>query len=511
MKLPKVAAVTALAALGSCTGSETAVSRRPEDLLIRSAVVVSPEREAPSSPTDVLIRGERINDLGSDLSTEGLAPEQILDGTGRFLTPGLIDGHTHLSGVPGMRFDQMEAHPEVVAGATTQFPRSYLFYGFTTVVDLHSGPEPIAEWNKRDVGAQAYWCGGAPIIDGYPMTYIPEAVRYRITPFFLLDDRAAGEMPPGVDPAEHTPAAVVARMKAAGAVCVKTHYETGFGGKRDLPTPSLELIRELVAAAHAEGMPVILHANSQEAQAFGVGAGVDAFAHGVWTWNDRSATALAAEITEILDGVIAGKVGWQPTIQVLYGERDLHDPEYLSQDALKDALPPSLIEWYRTEEGQWYRRRMAEIPFVADLVAKERWHEIDGEAIARVGAALTYLASNDAALLFGSDTPSDVTFANPPGLNGRFEMGRWREYGVTPSQFLRAATIGNAEFFGLEEEIGTVEVGKRADLLLLAEDPSKDIDAFDSIEIVFLGGQALARDDLSARRTVTRGATPGLP
>ncbi len=69
-------------------------------------------------------------------------------------------------------------------------------------------------------------------------------------------------------------------MKADGAICVKTFFERGFGGVRDLPVPKLETIRALVKAAHAAGLPVLIHANTDEAQRFGLDAGVDIL--GAW-------------------------------------------------------------------------------------------------------------------------------------------------------------------------------------------------------------------------------------
>ncbi|MBN4075900.1 amidohydrolase family protein, partial [Gammaproteobacteria bacterium AH-315-E17] len=406
---------------------------------------------------------------------------------------------THLNGVPGMFFEHEQAYPDIAKHAQEQFPKSYLYYGFTTVIDLMSNSELIASWNDQEIRPQAYFCGAAPIVDGYPMSNIPQPLRYQVMPYFLFDELRAEQFPEDIDPLEHTPAAVVRKMKAEGAICVKSHYETGFGAQKDLPTPTIGLIQELVNSAHEMDIPVLLHANSQSAQNFGVLTGVDAIVHGLWTWDDPSAIELNEEVTQILDGIIEQGIGWQPTIQVLYGERDLHDPNYLSQAELKNALPQSLIEWYATEDGQWFRNRMANLPFVARLLESDAWEELDAVPIARVNNAFSYLSKNGGLLLFGSDTPSDVTFANPPGFNGRLEMQRWQEAGITPIQFFQAATIKNAELFGLQNKIGTVEVGKQADLLLLSEDPTKDIGAFDSIEMVILSGKVLDRASLSAR------------
>ena len=60
-------------------------------------------------------------------------------------------------------------------------------------------------------------------------------------------------------------------------------------------------------------------------------------------------------------------------------------------------------------------------------------------------------------------------------------------------RLFRAATIVNAELFGLQDVIGTVEEGKRADLLLMTRNPMKDASAFDAIDIVILDGRAIER------------------
>ncbi|MGI9261523.1 MAG: amidohydrolase family protein, partial [Woeseiaceae bacterium] len=357
----------------------------------------------------------------------------------------------------------------------------------------------IQRWNALEVRPRAFFCGAAPVFDGYPMSFMPKPARYEIMPYFLYDRSRADEFPAGVDPARHSPAAVIDRISADGGICVKTHFERGFGGRGDLPVPSSELVLQLVAAAHAKGLPVLMHANSETAQAFGNGTGVDAFAHGMWTWNDRSLTEIHTDIEQIVDESIAKGIALQPTIQVLYGEQDMHDPDYLADPRLPDVLPQSLLDWYPTEDGQWWRRRMLGIPIVAQLVEEGRWQELDAPPIARVSAALKYFVSKNGRLLYGSDTPSDPTFANPPGLNGRIEMDRWIAAGVKPSQLFIAATRTNAEFFGLNDEVGTIETGKRADMLLLRDNPLESVTAYDTIDLVILGGEVIERSSLAAR------------
>jgi imidazolonepropionase-like amidohydrolase len=102
--------------------------------------------------------------------------------------------------------------------------------------------------------------------------------------------------------------------------------------------------------------------------------------------------------------------------------------------------------------------------------------------------------------LFGSDTPSSPLFSNPPGYNGYLELRALERGGIKPADILAAATVRNAELFGLGSDYGTVSPGKRASLLLLGADPLASTAAFDAIEMVFVDGRALQRDELGVPR-----------
>jgi imidazolonepropionase-like amidohydrolase len=82
-------------------------------------------------------------------------------------------------------------------------------------------------------------------------------------------------------------------------------------------------------------------------------------------------------------------------------------------------------------------------------------------------------------LTLGSDTPGVDGSGNPPGLNGRLELHDWAEAGVPLPAILRAATLDNAKALQLSHELGSIEIGKRADLLLLKDNPLANISAYD--------------------------------
>ena len=491
-----------------------------QDVRIEHVTIVSPELSRPINDASVYIHNDRIVSVSSATTAASRgsgAHTDVIDGRGLYLAPGLIDSHVHTQDLPGMTAEQEQSHPDIAKAARAQIPRSYLYFGFTTLVDLISTPAGIARWNSNELHPDIYFCGGAPIVDGYPMNWAPKPQRYEGFPYMIVQRGEESAAPKGIDPASHTPETVISRMKADGALCAKGFYERGFGDEQTIPAPRLDTIRALVQAAHAAKMPVFLHANGSDAQAFALEAGVDVIAHGLWHWNGeaKTATELTPAITKILDNVAQTQVGWQPTMQVLYGERDLFDPDYLSDPMLLRVLPVSYIAWCKSAEGQWFHKVLVDAllpkPLAASGDAASQWstaRSFYSAPIARNKNATNYLAKHGARFLFGTDTPSAPTYANPPGLNGRIEMNRLVDAGLSPAQIFRAATIVNAKALGLDLEIGTVQPGKRANLLLLRKDPTQTVEAYDEIVKVIVRGRVVDRATLAANRITDESGAP---
>jgi imidazolonepropionase-like amidohydrolase len=503
-----------LIALVMCCSSTSAA-----DLRIDHVTIVSPERATPMRDATVYIQDDRIKAISRSnaSSADGARTKyEVIDGSGLYLAPGLIDSHAHTGGVPGMGPIQERANPEIARAAANQVARSYLYFGFTTLIDLISTPEAIAKWNSRPVHPDIYFCGGTPIVDGYPMSWDPKPERYQEYPYLVVQKGEESRAPAGIDPATHTPEAVVSRMKADGAICVKSFFDRG-AASGDLPVPRLDTMRSLVRAAHAAKMPVLLHATSSEGQTFALDAGVDIIAHGLWDWNGESQTVsgLTPGVRQILNRVIESKTAVQPTMQVAYGFRDLFDPVYLFDRQIKLVYPAGAIAWFKSPTGQWFHDLIAPGVLPKALLnsddAASKWTVARAAyvvTIARDRNATTYLAQRHARILFGTDTPAVPTYANPPGLNGWLEMHRLVDAGLTPAQVFRAATLSNAEALGLAREVGTVQVGKRANLLLLRENPAETIEAHDGIVKVILRGRVLAREAMAADRVESAIAAP---
>jgi imidazolonepropionase-like amidohydrolase len=456
-------------------GSEASSSH----LVISDVTLISPERGAPLEHANVRIRAGRVEAV----SERPLSGGQRINGIGRYLIPGLIDTHVHLAIAPGfpaaMTAEDAAANPDIATGALAQDPRSFLYSGFTTLLDLVGSGDRIARWNALDVRPDAYFCGAAVIVN-----HQVRAVRFPA--FSYAESKLAFDAALSAT-ARETPEAVVGRIADDGAICLKTMYDS-FARI----VPGADELRALVAAAHARDLPVFIHANRRDGQAVAVAANVDVVAHGLWR-NQDEPPELDEAARDILAGVVRNRMGYQPTSQVIVGELKTLDDEFLKQAALTDVYPAKLIEWFSSAQ---YKN-----PVRARLSYPGGEARVQG-TIRRAAEVTRFLAERDARLLFGSDTPSAELHTNPPGLNGRMEMNNWIAAGVPEAKLFRALTIDNARVMRLDDEIGTIEAGKKANLLLLRANPLENVDAYDAIETVFLHGRPIARETLSARHAI---------
>lgn len=464
-------------------------------VVIREVTVISPDRAEPLRNAYVTLEGDRIRTISPEKPT-GKAIT-FIDGRGRFLIPGLIDSHVHLGAVPGMGFPQTQKHPDLFQAYQRQLPRSYLYYGYTGVVDLNVAERSFINNQKKEpVTPDIFDCDGALVLaNGYPSHYVPSPARFEVFRNFVYDPAQKDKIPAQYSAEEHSPEKMVQRVKENGGRCVKAHYEPGFG-KEKLPTPSRELFDRIASASKAAGLPLMVHANSYLSQKFVVESDIRVIAHGMFNWGEFSKeNDVPASIREVLDKVVAKDIGYQPTFQVIAGLRSLFDPHYLKEPALKKVVPPALLKWFSSKEGAWFKEELlAEYHEVPASMRKAHTRILD-----QVSRVVRYLESKKARLLFGSDTPSAPVYSNLPGLNGYREMAFWVQSGVPLSRLLNAATLENAKAFALEDRYGTVSEGKIANLLLLTKNPLETLEAYDSIETVILRGQVYPRKAFAAQ------------
>ena len=492
-------AVTSLLPLAAIAVSPS--KQAPERSWITDVRIISPESPDHTEKGSVFIENGHIVSVERGKSAKKPSGATVLWGDGKFLIPGLIDSHVHLAAIPGMRFeasfDPGKSRPPMIKGYLKQLPRSYLYFGYTTLIDLAVIDRQVLEdFRKAPLHPDLYDCGQSlPIANGYPMSFAPPQIRFTLFPNFIYDPEQASNTPSEYRPQDHTPARAVAAVKSSDGICVKTYFERGFAGNRNLPVMGPDVLAAIRQSATQAGLVLMMHANSFEAQKFAVDGDVDVLAHGMWNWNDLDRQVeLPAEIARLLDRIVEKKIGYQPTIQVLQGLRAYFDPEYLKSMAIPKVVPAEMVAWFNSPEGKWFKKELA-----ADNTSdREALEGFDHGPLQRERQVVGYLARQNANFVFGTDTPSAPTYGNLPGLNGYLEMQQLQRAGLSLAQIFKAATINNAREFKLDSQVGTIEPGKIANLVLLNKSPLETIDAYDSIVTIWVHGRSIPRDRLAA-------------
>lgn len=450
-------ALVLLSLLASCEATDT----DPADVrVLRGATLIDGTGGTPLDDAVVVIVDGRIAAVGRD--GEVAIPDGALveDLTGSFLIPGLIDVHAHAL-VPtcdGRGFD--EALSERLVAALLRF-------GITTA---RSPATPTA---------------------------LGVALRDRIAAGEVPGPRllVAGEL---IDGRETTPEAARAEVDAqaaAGVDAVKLYSRL-----------SAEAVRAGVEAAHAHGLPVIGHLQ-RTSWTEGLAAGVDHLTHAApWTEEMLAPTDRAGyRAAQVAHGPMRARIDWLesldpdgPEVDAVVGDlvrrRIPLDPTLVAYDTKfstdgtrpvaaryrndpdRDAAGglPALWDACGAETDAWtpddFRRAEAAWPTLLALV--RRYHE--------AGVLLTA----------GSDTPNTWVI---PGAGLHRELELLVDAGLPPADVLRIATRNGAEALGLLAEVGTVEVGKRADLVLLTADPLASISNTRRIAWVMQGGARISR------------------
>lgn len=474
-----------VAALGT-----TAVA---QPLVIENVTLVSAHLEMPQSNVHVWIEDGRIVQI-SQQAFENTSKAQVLDGSNRYLTPGLMDNHVHVGSIPGIGFigsSRANDHAELVDAYFAQQPRSFLYYGVTQVMNLGS-PAGQEHFTAGDVHPDFFSCEPIPVVGGYP--HLDAHFTLSQSRNFIIEPDMAYPLPEHVDAQQHTPEAVVQRIAATGAPCIKVYVENGFGEASHWPLMQDSTMQRLGRAAKAQGIPVIAHANAIDMYQIALRHQVDVMSHGMWNWQWPEQQG-KAPVTETLDKVIASNTGVMPTIQVMQALTGMYNDDFLADPARQAVLPAALLAWFETPQGQWFKAEVT-ADFGPDMT-DARAGKLLGYGLNRAKQATAYLAQAGHPLLLASDYPSSPSYAAAPGLATYQELLLMADAGVDNAALFAAATINGARQFSMLDDYGTVEAGKVANLLLLDASPLESVTAWQSIHKIILHGRVIDRATLA--------------
>jgi imidazolonepropionase-like amidohydrolase len=455
----------ALLLLPACAG------RVDEDSVwvVRDVSVIPMDEERVLSGQTVLVRDGRIEALGTSAEIEVPEGARVIDGAGRFLIPGLFDTHVHLNE------EERDGHLAL-----------YLRSGVTTVQSMHGSPRHL-ELRERVASGE--------LLGPRILTTGPTTARARV------DSPEKAE-------------AFVREQKAAGYDAIK-QYGDGSG------TMTRETYARLIDVAHEQGLRVVGHAPRNMPFSVVLEEGQDSIDHMeeiIYTYEP-----ITEAIGPLLD-LQFGRVALEDVGEALESLPDLRP---LMAPAVRElatrakatglVVTPTLTAfetiWLQTTPRYPELLRAAEMRYMSPITRFDWGPELNGyrrgwadrlEAMDRVlGRSLELQKTivtgfHDAGVpvLVGTDAP--LTFVYP-GFAVHRELALLVDCGLTPYEALRAATAAPATALGLADETGTIEAGKRADLVLLDGNPLEDVAHADRIVGVAAAGRWHDRADLDAR------------
>jgi imidazolonepropionase-like amidohydrolase len=461
--------VIAMLAIAGCRSAPQADRQAgtEADLVIEDAVLIDGTGAPPRPGTTLVIDDGVIVAIAA--RGERVPPARVrIDGSGRYVMPGLVDVHVHL-GSGGLE----PRTPDTAKRALRQF----LYYGVTSVLVVGGsggGDEEIAELRaaqrRGDIrGARVFATGSLLTAPGsHPASTILADIPGSQAPGFdwsrfgvtLVDSPEAAR-------------AAVARKVALGLDAVKVIVESGpspFG--TDHPMLEGDVLATIVAAARANNLPVLAHTTDADEMRTAVRAGVNALMHAAGERPYPDA-ALAAEMAK--RGVV--QVATLSLYDGFY--RFLDDPSSYDEPFLREGVAASTLASLRDAKGF----QAAHAP-TADLMRREHAERM---------AAIATLHAGGVTFALGTDTNNPWSF---PGYGAHRELELLVAAGLTPMEAIVAATRNGARLVHQEATLGTLAVGKRADLLLLSADPLTDIRATHTLTAVIQDGRVVDRNAL---------------
>lgn len=416
-------------------------SNAPGNLAFTNVTLIDGSGGVPRSGMTIAITGGKIADLFITGKKRLPSDVRVLDMRGRYVIPGLIDSHVHLTA--GAR--SKEEYDALL--------RFAFLGGITSVRDMGGDGTTLAELSRaaRDESAKS------------PRIYFSAIMA---GPTWFSDPRAKasahglvpGEAPwlRAITPETDIPK-IIAEAKAAGATGIKMYA--------DLPA---DLLKKLTVEAHRQGMRVWSHATifpSKPGDA--LNAGVDVLSH--------SALLVYEGVTEVPETYHTSR----GAVNVGYGDTQ-PDSAVMTKLLRRMQAQGTILDATLFVTGQLAR------PGATTNTQDPRlgWTFEITKRAHQLGVPISA----------GTDGMGSPGRADLPNIHTEMEL-LVTKCGLTPLEAITAATRNGARVLGIEAVYGTVAIGKAADLVLLDADPSTDIRNTRRIVSVIKGGRLYLRKE----------------
>lgn len=423
---------------------------------------------SPKANMVVVLKDELIHDV-AELDNY-VFPERtkLINGNGKYIMPGLIDMHTHVTVLPIDSNGRLEEHYHKEASLASL--KVMLAYGITTVRNP-----------------------AAPTSDGIELKNLVQSGE-ALGPEIFTSGAALNRTKAWFGPFVATPTEELVREE------VRAQVDAGVDMIKVYSSLTPSLIKVAVEEAHSHNVKVIGHLQNTS-WTTGANLGIDYISHAApWT------------LEYLAEDIRYPKKDFKPFMQRIYW---LKNVDYSSKvftemfKALRDngvCMDPTLVAFHTKFWGDDSAYTHSPDSLLAHSVIRnvwntatftDSWNDEDFEHARQQWKKLLELTrllyENEILLTTGSDFPNPWVL---PGKGLHQEMELLYEAGIPILDILKMATYNGALGLGIQDAKGTVEKGKVADLIILSEDPSHDIQNIQFIESVYLKGEVYSPNDL---------------
>ena len=463
MKIINIGPISILLFLMSCMGKKGHYSKLINDVSVENQVLIENINVFNGKDTVLLKNQDVIISEGKIKIPNGGKMDKskytVIDGTGKTLLPGFVDAHVHMMSSGAAPWKPIRPNMKHNAEA-------FLFAGITTVYDLGgiaSKTKKVAQkvQNKSINGPDIFFTH-APITipNAHPLPFMREANPKIIANLF----------------SKFIPQ-ITNRAEADGIVEDYIKKEVDYikiiCDKLPVQSPQMQdsLLKALVISSHKNGLKAIVHIGSEQNAISAVKAGADVLAHCVY--KDAISESTAQLIAKSGIKMIYTLSGFDHVKKIKSGE-------YYPTKLDKEITPKEILDPVTAKNG-------------LDIEKSDILHGLgctthEGHPYWQKNVEL--LRKYNVPFLIGTDSP---ICGNYPGSSFHQEMELLVEYGYSNFEVLRAATLEGAQMILDTPDFGTIEEGKKANLLIVYGNPLDDISNTKNIRYIIKGNSLIKR------------------